>query len=192
MPLVLVIGDLNIPYKAIDIPPQFKKLLVPGKIQQILCTGNVNYKNSVIMDYLRSVCAEQVMVSGPADLHFNNENFGEGTGSTITSSKIVQIGSFRIGIINGYQLVPANNVNVMSIHARSNALDIMITGNTGRFECFEVDNCIYLNPGSMTLGEDGADPSFALMDVNGKAVTIYVYRLNSANGVVVEKLDFHK
>ena len=34
--LVLVIGDLHIPFRAHDLPAKFKKLLVPGKIQQVI------------------------------------------------------------------------------------------------------------------------------------------------------------
>jgi vacuolar protein sorting-associated protein 29 len=41
MVLVLCIGDLHIPHRTTDIPPKFKELLKPGKIHQILCTGNV-------------------------------------------------------------------------------------------------------------------------------------------------------
>ena len=37
--LILVIGDLFIPERAIDLPLQFKKLLVPGKIGACLVTG---------------------------------------------------------------------------------------------------------------------------------------------------------
>ena len=37
--LVLVLGDLHIPYRSATLPSKFKKLLVPGRIQHILCTG---------------------------------------------------------------------------------------------------------------------------------------------------------
>ncbi|KAJ3554655.1 hypothetical protein NP233_g12372 [Leucocoprinus birnbaumii] len=48
MVLVLIIGDLHIPHRAHDLPSKFKKLLVPGKIQQILCTGNgSNFPSSI-------------------------------------------------------------------------------------------------------------------------------------------------
>jgi hypothetical protein len=39
MVLVLCIGDLHIPQRVADLPPKFKSLLVPGKIQHVLCTG---------------------------------------------------------------------------------------------------------------------------------------------------------
>jgi hypothetical protein len=41
MVLVLCIGDLHIPHRTTDIPTKFKELLKPGKIHQILCTGNL-------------------------------------------------------------------------------------------------------------------------------------------------------
>lgn len=39
--LILCIGDLHIPHRACDLPPQFKELLKPGKIHSILSTGNL-------------------------------------------------------------------------------------------------------------------------------------------------------
>ena len=62
MVLVLVIGDLHIPHRIHDLPAKFKKLLVPGKIQQILCTGNVCDKET--LDYLRAVAPDVHVVRG--------------------------------------------------------------------------------------------------------------------------------
>ncbi|XP_056162671.1 uncharacterized protein LOC115687417 [Syzygium oleosum] len=44
MVLVLALGDLHIPHKAPDLPAKFKSMLVPGKIQHIICTGNLCIK----------------------------------------------------------------------------------------------------------------------------------------------------
>lgn len=41
MVLVLAIGDLHIPHRAPDLPAKFKQMLVPGKIQHILCVGSL-------------------------------------------------------------------------------------------------------------------------------------------------------
>ena len=38
MVLVLAIGDLHVPFRAAGLPPQFRELLVPGKVQCVLCT----------------------------------------------------------------------------------------------------------------------------------------------------------
>ena len=64
MQLVLVLGDMHIPQRKAKLPDQFKALLgvflsgvsscphslwlaVPGKIQHVLCTGNVVSKTMV-------------------------------------------------------------------------------------------------------------------------------------------------
>lgn len=65
MVLVLVIGDLHIPHRVHDLPAKFKKLLVPGKIQQILCTGNVCDRETY--EYLRSVAPDVNVVRGDYD-----------------------------------------------------------------------------------------------------------------------------
>lgn len=39
--LVLVIGDMHIPQRAAEIPAAFRKILVPGKMTAVLCTGNL-------------------------------------------------------------------------------------------------------------------------------------------------------
>jgi vacuolar protein sorting-associated protein 29 len=65
MVLVLVIGDLHIPHRTHDLPAKFKKLLVPGKIQQILCTGNVCDRETY--EWLRTVASDVQVVKGDYD-----------------------------------------------------------------------------------------------------------------------------
>ena len=38
---VLIIGDIHIPQRASSIPEPFKELLMPGKMQHVICPGNV-------------------------------------------------------------------------------------------------------------------------------------------------------
>lgn len=65
MVLILVIGDLHIPSRSASLPAKFKKLLVPGKIQQIICTGNVTDRETY--DFLRSVSPDIHIVKGDFD-----------------------------------------------------------------------------------------------------------------------------
>ncbi len=65
MVLVLIIGDLHIPHRIHDLPVKFKKLLVPGKIQQILCTGNVCDRETY--EYLRTISPDVHVVKGDYD-----------------------------------------------------------------------------------------------------------------------------
>lgn len=55
MVLVLAIGDLHIPHRASDLPPKFKSMLVPGKIQHIICTGNLSIKVYIFL-FLSQYC----------------------------------------------------------------------------------------------------------------------------------------
>ncbi|KAK8093826.1 vacuolar protein sorting [Apiospora hydei] len=63
--LILVIGDLHIPDRALDIPAKFKKLLSPGKIGQTLCLGNLTDKHTY--EYLRSIAPDLKIVKGRFD-----------------------------------------------------------------------------------------------------------------------------
>ena len=65
---------------------------MPGKVQHILCTGNLCTKES--MDYLRTLASDIHVVQGD----FDEETFPE--------QKIVTVGAFRIGLSHGHQIVP--------------------------------------------------------------------------------------
>jgi vacuolar protein sorting-associated protein 29 len=62
---VLVLGDTHIPYRCHSLPNKFKKLLVPGRIQHILCTGNLCTKES--FDYLKTLATDVHIVKGDFD-----------------------------------------------------------------------------------------------------------------------------
>ena len=91
--LVLVLGDLHIPHRASALPAKFKKLLVPGRIQHILCTGNLCTKES--LDYLKSLASDVHVVRGEFDEHLNYPD-----------QKVVTVGQFRIGVCHGHQVIP--------------------------------------------------------------------------------------
>ena len=56
MVLVLALGDLHIPHRAADLPAKFKSMLVPGKIQHIICTGNLCVKVLRLPDIIFGSC----------------------------------------------------------------------------------------------------------------------------------------
>ncbi len=58
-------GDLHIPYRVSGLPHEFRKLLTPGRIQHILCTGNLCTKETV--DYLKTLTADVHIVRGDFD-----------------------------------------------------------------------------------------------------------------------------
>ncbi|XP_065324061.1 vacuolar protein sorting-associated protein 29-like [Gordionus sp. m RMFG-2023] len=178
--LVLVIGDFHIPYRSYTLPDQFLKLLVPGKIQHILCTGNLCTQDT--FNYLKTLANDVHVVRGD----FDEEGFPE--------QKVVTVNKFRIGLVHGHQLIPVpskdNKYSLLALQ-RQLEVNILITGNTHKFEAFELGGKFYLNPGSVTgafnptLSYPDQDkhekedpiPSFALMDIQTDNVTTYIYRL---------------
>lgn len=135
--LVLVIGDLHIPFRAHDLPAKFKKLLVPGKIQQIICTGNVC--NTDYLHYLRTIAGDVHLVKGDYD---DNPHF--------PSSLILNHPPLRIGVLHGHQVVPAGDTQSLAAVARAMDVDILLSGHTHRFEAYELEGRFFVNPGSAT------------------------------------------
>ncbi|EAU87095.2 retrograde transporter [Coprinopsis cinerea okayama7 len=183
MVLVLVIGDLHIPHRTHDLPLKFKKLLVPGKIQQILCTGNVCDKETY--DYLRTISPDVHVVKGDYD-----------ESSAFPSSVTVMHNAIKIGVIHGHQCVPVGDLDSLGAIARQMDVDVLISGHTHTFQAIESDNRFFVNPGSATGAWSGAftsdpTPSFALMDIQGNVVVTYVYQLIEGE-VRVEKIEWRK
>ena len=104
--LVLVLGDLHIPHRASALPAKFKKLLVPGRIQHILCTGNLCTKET--LDYLKTLASDVHVVRGDFD---ENLNYPE--------QKVVTVGQFRIGVCHGHQVVPWGDQESLALINRS-------------------------------------------------------------------------
>ncbi|KAG8906537.1 Vacuolar protein sorting-associated protein 29 [Tulasnella sp. 417] len=182
MVLVLIIGDLHIPYRTPGLPPKFKKLLVPGKIQQIICTGNVCDRETY--DYLRTIAVDVNVVRGDYD------------DKSFPFSQVIQHPSLKIGVIHGHQSIPVGDLDALSAMARVMDVDILISGHTHKFEATEFEGRFYINPGSATGAWSGASmnettPSFALMDVQGTVVVTYVYSLVEGE-VRVEKIEYRK
>ncbi|ORX62278.1 vacuolar protein sorting-associated protein 29 [Hesseltinella vesiculosa] len=182
--LVLVIGDLHIPHRAHDLPLKFKKLLVPGKIQQIICTGNLC--DSDTLDYLKTIAGDITLVKGDFDENAN-----------LPSAKVVTAGNLRIGVLHGHQVIPWGDAESLDITARQMDVDVLLSGHTHQFEAFEVNGRYFINPGSATgayssnPGNVEPVPSFVLMDVQGSNVVTYVYKLVD-DDVKVEKLEYKK
>ncbi|KAF6718362.1 Vacuolar protein sorting-associated protein 29 [Oryzias melastigma] len=180
--LVLVLGDLHIPHRCNTLPAKFKKLLVPGKIQHILCTGNLCTKESY--DYLKTLAGDVHIVRGDFD---ENLNYPE--------QKVVTVGQFKIGLIHGHQVIPWGDMASLALLQRQLDVDILISGHTHKFEAFENENKFYINPGSATGAYNALErniiPSFVLMDIQASTVVTYVYQL-IGDDVKVERIEYKK
>jgi vacuolar protein sorting-associated protein 29 len=192
MVLVLVIGDLHIPHRKADLPKKFKALLQPGKIQHILCTGNVVDK--LTYDYLRSLAADVHVCRGD----FDDSTFLPNVADGLPDTKVVKIGQFQLGLCHGHQIVPWGDSEALGALQRQLDCDILVTGHTHTFSAYEAEGKLFINPGSATgafspsfkLTEEPT-PSFVLMDVQQQRVVIYVYELVGEE-VKVKKIEHTK
>lgn len=141
--------------------PQFKKLLTPGKIGQILCLGNLTDKETY--DFLRAIAPDLQIVKGDFDVEAPN----------LALSKVVTHGSLRIGFTHGHTIIPPGDADSLLIAARHMDVDVLLWGGTHRFEAYELEGKFFVNPGSATgafstgwwAGGEEPTPSFCLMDV---------------------------
>ncbi|KAK5138299.1 hypothetical protein LTR08_003360 [Meristemomyces frigidus] len=163
--LVLVLGDLFIPDRAIDIPAKFKKLLSPGKIAQVLCLGNLTSPS--VYHFLRSLAPDVQLVKGdydialtapPSQQHQQQQQQRQSPPADSAPtfpipsalSKVVTHGSLRIGFTHADSILPPSDPDALLIAARQMDVDVLCWGGTCRFEAYEMDGTFFVNPGSAT------------------------------------------
>ena len=181
--LILVIGDLHIPYRASSIPPVFKEKLTEAKIFQVLSTGNLCTQSE--LDLLKSFCSDVQLVRG----EFDEDG--------ITDNESIQInaGSFKIGVASSYTIIPSNDKQRLAAKARELDVDILCFGGGNRQIVYEEDGKLFINPGSATGAfspdADEVAPSFVLINVQGSTAIVYPYKLENGS-IGCEKVKFSK
>ena len=182
---VLVLGDLHIPNRRPEIPSLFKDLLLPGKMQHVLCTGNLCSKG--VEDYLRTLANSVHIVKGDMDTGYGMQDLPE--------QKVIQIGNFTIGVCHGHQIVPWGDPEALANKQRQLNVDILITGHTHKHEVYEFEGKYIVNPGSITGAYSGNTsnviPSFILMAIKDDKVVTFLYELRDGE-VNVSKSEFTK
>lgn len=182
--LVLVVSDMNVPFKVNDIPTQFKSLLIPNKIQHVLSLGNMGSKESY--DWLRSLSNNFQAVKGEFD---EEQNFPD--------TKVVTIGEFKIGLIHGHQVSPSGDIDSLSAIQKQLNCDILLSGHTHTNSVNVVDGKYYINPGSISgsfsFNNPAPVPSFILMVIQGDYTIVYLYELiDEMRKFEVTKMEFTK
>lgn len=193
--LVLLVGDHHIPMRAMAIPTPFLQMLVPGKMQHVICTGNIGDPEEY--DRLRGLVS---VSSASANVHCvqGEYDFALGIPDGIPSfpeTKIVQLGRFRVGVIGGHQVVPWGDLSSLAMQRRKMGVDVLVCGHRRKTGVEEYEGGYYLFPGSITGAYSATDPivspSFILLAVQGDKVVCYVYELNNGQ-VDVSKTEFSK
>jgi putative phosphoesterase len=116
---------------------------LPGKIQQIICTGNVCDKETY--DYLKTVASDVHVVRGDWDdvslmrypslyLCIANRNACDAGAAAqdprLPLSLTVTHSPLRIGVIHGHLSVPIGEHDALSAVARQMDVDVLISGHT--------------------------------------------------------------
>jgi vacuolar protein sorting-associated protein 29 len=145
--LVLIVGDMFIPDRTIQIPHEFQRMLLPGRMQHVFCTGNLGSSTATLMDELKLLAPHFYMTCGDYDLMYiddkvpihihSNDSFSE--------THVIQIGSWKIGMIHGHQIIPYCPESLARIQ-RTLHVDILITGDTHHSEVTLYSNYCHINP----------------------------------------------
>jgi vacuolar protein sorting-associated protein 29 len=180
--LVLVIGDLHIPQRGIDIPEQFREMLVPGKVQHVLCTGNVGNRETT--DWVKSLAP---------NVHFVKGDFDDG--SSFPESKSVTLGDWKVSLVHGHQIIPWGDTEALANYQRLNDCDILVHGHSHKLNIQTLYGKYFVNPGSVTgayssLTSD-VSPSFLLMAFQGNEITAYVYEIKDGE-LSINKVQLSK
>ena len=170
--LVLVLSDILIPLKSPSIDSQFKSILLPNKINHLLCLGNIGNQDTLY--WLQSLSPDVHIIKGDYDIYQN-----------CPEKKVIQIGSFRLGMIHGHQILPPGNMDALSGIQSELDCDILLSGFTYKYGINIKENKLFMNPGSITGGlsplMEDTYPSFILMAITDDEMTIYSYMLTDKN-----------
>ena len=60
--LVLLLGDFHVPFRAAEVPPKYREMITPNKVNTVLCTGNMGCRE--INDWVKSLSANNHTVKG--------------------------------------------------------------------------------------------------------------------------------
>lgn len=134
--LVLILGDAHIPERAGKIAAAFKRMLVPNKMQHVICTGNIGSSNE-LWNEIQQLAPVIHCVAGDHDKDYN----------LFPETSVVQVGQFRIGVIHGHQLIPNGSKEALEHMRRKLQVDILVTGHTHQSAVFdENDGFYHINP----------------------------------------------
>jgi putative phosphoesterase len=182
--LALVVGDMHIPLKAHSIPPVVRESLGGGKVNKILCTGNLTTRDE--LNFLKSFCPDFQTVRG----EFDDDDLPD------IEQLVDSVSGFKIGVVSGYTLVPANDRGKLLAKARELDVDILAFGGGHRATVFQEDGVLFVNPGSATGAFastcPNARPSFVLIKFQGSTALAYTYVLTEDGTFSIDKERFSK
>ena len=95
-------------------------MLVPNKMQHVICTGNISREE---YNKLCTLAPNVVVSAGDYD---NNDQ--QQQQDRFPEHRVIQVGNFRIGVIHGHQIIPYNSHDAKARVRRKLNVDILVTG----------------------------------------------------------------
>ncbi|XBW35617.1 hypothetical protein QEN19_001191 [Hanseniaspora menglaensis] len=184
--LSLILGNLHVPYRAIDLPERFKELLKSnqGKIDKIFICSTADdpvmqatTSTSLLLEFLhKQVCSNIEIVNSdnpkgiPVSMkHHTKEPFNlsvNGVSDYVKGIKVYKINNFRIAILSQYTIVPKDDVLALISLSRQANSDILVWAGKHEVEAYSLEGVLFISPGSATgafsidhMDLDGAESS---------------------------------
>ena len=163
---------------------------LPGKIDHVLCLGNVG--DNSVLTLLKSLSPDFQFVLGDCDRL-----------AGVPTKKKLDINGVKIGLIHGHQIFPWDDPEALKNVEREIECDILLHGHTHRPALRKLGHFHAVNPGSATGAfsaldmyswlTSSPDPSFMLLQIEAtKLVTVFHYSIprNDPAGMKVTKSAF--
>jgi vacuolar protein sorting-associated protein 29 len=190
--LLLIMGDVHIPSRIDVIPEDVKSLLNSnkGKFSRVICTGDFGTLETY--EWFKSLLPKS------KEWNFNcvKNDFQE-TNLSFPDTLTVKSNDFKIGIINGYQIVPWGDLTALSALANQMECDILVSGFTHLRGVFHFEGKWFINPGTITGAfsplTNNPPPSFMVLFTLPEVATLYLYEYNqNSKQFDVSKIDLTK
>ena len=118
--------------------PGVGRMLVPNKMQHIICTGNVGVDQ---YNELLELAPNVHIVAGDY----------EDASLSFPDYQVVRVGQFKIGVIHGHQVLPYGSKEALGRTRRKLGVDILISGFSHQNEVSLQDGFYYINPVRSTM-----------------------------------------
>ena len=190
--LLLIMGDVHIPSRIDSIPEEVKEILNAnkGKFTRVICTGD--FGTIETYEYFKSLLPKS------KEWNFNcvKNDFQE-TKLSFPDTLCIKSNDYKIGIINGYQIVPWGDLTALSALSKQMECDIIISGFTHLRGVFHFEGKWFINPGTITGAfsplTNNPPPSFMVLFTLPEIATLYLYEYNfSSKQFDVSKFDLTK
>ena len=137
--LALVLGDFHIPLRCAEVPPKYKEMITPNKVNAVFCTGNIGSRE--IYDWCKSLSPVLHTVAG---------DFEDTAIAEFPSQKVFEFCGVKIGIIHGHQIIPWGDEEALENKAKEMGVKLLMHGHSHVMKTSQSNGVYFLNPGSMT------------------------------------------